>query len=69
MMIGGGSWAKDRGQWDGWGFEEPSKRPASLSNPTNPGGGFNFVDLLSLESTYINRKKVSLLSGMNIFFI
>ena len=29
MMIGGGSRGKDRDQWDGWGLEEPSKRPAS----------------------------------------
>ena len=28
MMIGGGSRGKDRGQWDGWGLEEVSKRPA-----------------------------------------
>ena len=26
-------------------------------NPTNPGGGQTFVDLHTLESTYINRKK------------
>ena len=29
MVIGGGSRGKDRGQWDRWGLEEPSKRPAS----------------------------------------
>ena len=28
-MIGGGSRGKDRGQWDGWGLEEASKRPTS----------------------------------------
>ena len=31
-MIGGGSRGKDRGQWDGWGLEEPSKRPDSPDN-------------------------------------
>ena len=29
-MIGGGSRGKDRGQWDGWGLGEASKRLASL---------------------------------------
>ena len=28
---GGGSRGKDRGQWDGWGLEEPSKRPAGVA--------------------------------------
>ena len=28
MMIGGRSRGKDRGQWDGWGLEKASKRPA-----------------------------------------
>ena len=27
MMIGGGSRGTDRSQWNGWGLEEPSKRP------------------------------------------
>ena len=49
-MIGSESRAKDKGQWDGWGLEKPSKRPAVE-------GGFKFVDLHPLESSYINRKK------------
>ena len=36
MMIGGGSRGKDRGQWDGWGLEEASKRPVS-AEMTTPG--------------------------------
>ena len=28
-MIGGGFRGKDRSQWDGWGLEEDSKRPAA----------------------------------------
>ena len=32
MMIGGVSREKERGQWDGWGLEEPSKKPASPSH-------------------------------------
>ena len=27
-MIEGGSRGKNRSQWNGWGLEEPSKRPA-----------------------------------------
>ena len=27
MMVGGESRGKDGSRWDGWGLEEPSKRP------------------------------------------
>ena len=50
MVIGGGSRRKDRGQWEGWGLEEPRKKPGTA-------GGLKFVDLHPLESTYINKKR------------
>ena len=39
MIIGGGSRDKDGGQWDGWGLEEASKRPAGEAG----GGGEGYI--------------------------
>ena len=38
MMIGGGSREKDRGQWDGWGIEEPRKIHSSPREAGCSGG-------------------------------